>query len=273
MFKTIPYEKRSGFENDLKAHRLSVSATNIWFQHICLLDIKWKLINRETFVKNYRNILEDIELETPPTDFFKDNEDENAEDPMVIDHEAPEYQKIKDRVLAENIFDILDPMSEAFFALNEDYETAIEVVLDDIYIHWAIFKYIRQIDMIRITRIYTNLTPLIEYVVENVTLKDYQNHIHSKRINDDKVKEYCDDILFGPDQSKVQKFYAEGHGDIPGFDVENLIKRIVSNIDITQDRFIPLGVFFCLSFSITDICKGNMDAPCVKYIRDVLCKV
>lgn len=277
MFK-IPYAQISEFEKIFQNHRLSVSATNIYFQHIRFLNLKWQLIDRETYLKFYRPLLDDIELVTSPMESFADNDDENSDEVMHIDRTVPEYEKIKARVLGENIFEVLPPEHPAFFALNEKYDVAIDIVIDDIYIHWCIFKYIKMIDMIRIAKIYTNMTPIIEYVVNNVTLNDFKNHLHSKRINDEKVKAHCGDILFGPDQSRVQNFYADedgkrNHDIVPAIDVENLIKRIVSNIDVKSDNFIAIGVYMILSFAVTDISKEMYDSPCVKYIIDVLSKV
>ena len=84
-----------------------------------------------------------------------------------------------------------------------DNANTYDDIIDDIFINFCIYRYLAQIDLIRMKSV-SNYTEIIEYIVNNITKKDIQSFLVSKKINEDKYIKYCSDILFNPDVSRTQ---------------------------------------------------------------------
>ena len=125
--------------------------------------------------------------------------------------------------------------------------------------------------MIRLN-MFSNYTPVIEYIVQNISLDDWKNYIVSKKINEEKYAEKCEDLLFNPDISATHNFYKKHEKETtPEIDVVNLLMRLISNIVLKTDIYVILGVYLILSFAMGDFNNDKIeDSPCAKYVRDVL---
>jgi hypothetical protein len=128
--------------------------------------------------------------------------------------------------------------------------------------------------MIRLNT-YSNFTPIIEYIVNNITLDDWKNFLVSKRINEEKYAKNCEDIIFNPDVSATYKFYIEPQKETtPKFDVVNLMMRLVTNMVVKTDIILILGVYLTIGFAMSDFNNDKAeDSPCAKYVREVLSKL
>lgn len=274
MFRT-PDALNNEFKPLFHTHRLQISACNVYYQNIRMLNGRHKLLDRDTYKEYFLAALSDIELESSPIDSFVPDTDENSDNLFIVNQIVPEYLEISKRVTLDHIFETLPASHDVYVKLKEN-RNLLSTVLDDIYIYFSLFKYLDQIDLIRLN-IYSNLTPIIEYVVENITIKDYKNYFTSKRINEEKYIKNFSDALFNPDVAHTQKFYSEAHGDIPAIDVVNLMMRLASNIVLQSDKYIIIAIYMTLAFSISDINRGFENgehrSPCVAYVRDVLSKI
>lgn len=271
MFR-IPDGKKNEFKPLFDTHRLQIAACNVFYQNIRMLNNRHKILDRNAYKEYYHNIMADIELETSPIDAFVPCTDENSPDLFVVNQLVPEYERIKKRVTLDDIFETLPMTHEVHMKLKED-PTLLSTVVDDVFIYFCLFKYLSQIDMI-LLNIGSNITPIINYIVENISLRDVKDFICSRKINEEKYVKYCTDIFFNPDFSRVHKFYSDEHGDIPVIDVTQLMMKLATNIDLKSDIYIVLAMYMTLWFAISDIVNEKADdSPCVKYVRDVLSKI
>ena len=270
MFK-VPEKTIHEFREIFETHRLQISACNVYYQNIRLLNNHHKILNRDTYVEYYKNILQDIELVTSPIDAIIPA-DETVDELFILNHISPEYEKIKARVTLDDLYNTLPMTHEVVLKLKEN-PNLFETVLDDILLYFYLFKYLDQIDLIRL-QTFSNSTPISEYIVENITEKDLKSFLISRRINEQKYVEKCADVLFNPDVTHTTKFYSTPHGDIPAFDVVNLMMRLTTNLVLKSDIYIIIGIYMTISFAITDIVNNKIDdSPCAKYVRDVLSKI
>jgi hypothetical protein len=281
MFKISP-KTANEFKQLFELHRLNISASNIFLQNVRLLNThRYKIIDRETYKEYYYNILNDIALETSPIDMIiPDTSDEIIEpgqeapttDLFTTNQLVPEYVKISKRVTLEDLYSTFPETHDVSMKLKQKPELLTDAV-DDIFIYFCIYKYLEHIDLLHIQDI-SKMAPIIEYVVNNVTLKDIKDFLISRRINEDKYAEKGKDILFNPDLTRKQKFYSEAHDDIPAFDVVNLMMRLITNIVCHSDIYIITGIYLTLSFAMADIANNKVDdSPHVTYVRDVLSKI
>lgn len=271
MFK-IALGETNKFKSLFENHRLHIAASNIYYQNIRLINGRHKILDRKTYEEYYRGILNDIELETSPIDSFVPSTDENSRDLFVVNQLVPEYKRIASRVTLDDMFKNIPMTHDVCMKLKEN-PNLLSTVVDDIYIYWCVYKYLDQIDEIRI-RTLSNMTDIIEYVVNNITLKDLRDFIRSNKINPEKYEKYCQDILFNPEVSSLQKFYSEPHGDIPAIDVVNLMMKLSTFVDLKSDTYIIIGIYMTMSFAVSDITNNRVDdSPCAKYVRDVLSQI
>ena len=268
------------FDTLLRHHMLLVATSDVYAQNAKLLNGHHKYLDFESYNKYYKNILNDIKLETEPIDAFlpalADEGEELKEDEVhdglfVVNRVGPEYEKIDKRVTWEDMQNTLPSTHPAVVAVMED-GSKLQTVKDDIYIYWSVTKYIRQLDDIRLA-ILSNMTPAIEYVVDNVDMKTIKRHLHSNKINVDKYKKTVKELLFKPDVDFTRAFYEVDHGDIKGFDVELMMQKLCSNIDCKVDSTIVVAIYLALTFAITDISNDRMNEKCVNYVRDVISKI
>ena len=285
----LPDKTANEFKKLFETHRVQISAMDVFYQNIRMLNNKGKLLDRDSYSEYVLGILNDIELVSSPIDAFipdvsdetdapveNDSTEEEDEDDSIfkINRSVPEYVKIKNRMTLEFIYEIL-PMTHPVVMKLKENNMLLETVVDDMFIYYCLFKYLDQISKIRLM-MYSNTTPIIEYVVCNIDEKAIKNHLVSKNINVDKCREKAEEIFFDPDLMIMHKFYVKGHekDNIRSFDTSNLLLRLLNNITIKSDIYIILGIYTTLSFAMSDITNEKIsDSPCIAYVRDVLSKI
>jgi hypothetical protein len=243
-----------------------------------------KLLDREGFVEYYKNILDDIELKSHPIDIFipNDNMDEELENddghlPQIItvSRTTPEYERIKKRINLQDLYDTIPETHPVHMELKAN-PGKLDIVIDDIVLYWAIYKFIEMIEAIRLKDI-SVMKEIIEYTVENIDIDKWKEFLSTtKRINEKKTQRWMDDNYFDPDMEHTVNFYKSDSVDNQAIviDVEDLILRMCSNIVFKSDIYIIIAVYLILTFSKVDIKEGNFDnSPCAKYVRDVLSKL
>lgn len=254
-------------------HRANIAACNIYFQTIRMLNSQpSNNVDRDTFAKDFRNALSDIDLETPPTDaFIPDPEDKDHI--FRVNRLAAEYLKIQERMPISLLEEAYGPANALVILCKHDPKE-LEKTYDDLFTYFCMFKYIDTIEVLRLNMI-SNFTPMIEWIVENVTLEDWQNYLIKKKPDPEKYASKCEDILFNPDVSATFKFYTENPDPtIPEFDVVNLMMLIVTNMVVKHDIFLALGVYLIISFAMSDFNNKNAeDSKCAEYVREVLSKL
>ena len=201
-----------------KVHTANIAACNIYFQTIRMLNNSHHNVDRDTFQQYFRDALSDIELVTPPTDaFIPDPEEKDRL--FRVNRLAAEYIKITER-LPLHLFEETFGMTNALVILIKHDPKELEKTYDDIFTYYNLFKYIDTIEMLRLN-MFSNFTPMIEWIVENVTLKDWQNYLVKNKPDPEKYAAKCEDILFNPDVATTFKFYSENDDpEIPQFDVQ-----------------------------------------------------
>lgn len=271
-----------------EAHRMNISATNVYFQNIRLLNTyKTELLTRNDFSEYYKTILDDVKNTSSPIDCLIPNEqklvNEDSDDPnaeievpedyklFIINQEVPEYKTIAARIKADDMNGTFPQTHPVRMAVNEN-PAKIEQVIDEAFIHWLTFKYLDTIETLHI-QTFSNFTPVIEWVVNNITLKDLKNFIISKNIHSEKVRSKTHEFIFKPDLSRMKKFYDEEHEGFPKIDVVKLLEKLISNTVVKSDIYVVAAIYLTLSFAMTDIYNGNVDEPHVKYVRDVLSQI
>ena len=285
----IPMSKVKEFKKMFENHLLATSNCNIFYYHIKLIAKKAKLISREDYLEHF-NLFSDIELLTAPMDTFSEverpqqeeseNEEEDVElteddfELLEINRICPEFVRIQNRITEEQIRLNLPPDHSVIKKLDDpdiNNEAVIDVFTCDCFYHYCVQQYLIKIDKLRIALI-SNITPLIEWTVENIDLKAMNNYLStSKNINKEKVAEYSDDIFFKPDYDYLQKFYMIPHKDVLQFDVKDLFDRLISNIVVKSDIYIIIAVYMLLSYCKVPLEADDMtDEKCVSYVRDVI---
>lgn len=266
----IPNNVLAEFKGRYETHKVNIAACNIFFQTIRMLNGRHTIVDRKMYEDNFLNTLSDIELTTPPTDAFIPT-DGNSSKLFDVNQLASEYIEISKRIPLSLITSTFEPTNDLVMTLTNDPNKLI-TVHDDIFIYFCLFKYLDQIDMIRLN-IFSNYTPIIEYIVDNITLKDWKQYLVSKNINEEKYAAKCEDIIFNPDISATQKFYASNE-KAPKMDVVNLLMRLISNMVLKTDIYIILGVYLIIMYGMTDFNNEKAeDSKCAVYVRDVLSKL
>ena len=288
MFNIIG-KQREEYYKLYEGHRMNISATNVYFQNIRLLNTyKTELISRDDFKEYYKTILDDIKNVSSPIDCLIPNEEklpgEDSDDPdvnievpdnyklFIVNQLVPEYKEISARIKADKLEDVFPLDHPARMAYLENPEK-IEQIIEETFIHWLVFKYLETIETLHINT-FSNFTPVIEWTVQNIDEKTLKNFLVSKNVNMDKVRSKTHEFIFKPDLSRMKKFYDEDHGEFKSIDIVSLIHRLVSNIVVKSDIYIITAIYLTLSFAMTDIYNNNVeDSPCAKYVRDVLSKI
>jgi hypothetical protein len=271
-----------------EAHRMNISATNVYFQNIRLLNTyKTELLSRDDFVEFYKGILNDVKNESAPIDCIipndqklinEDSDDPNAEIEVpedyklfIINQEVPEYKTIAARIKADDMDATFPPTHPVRMAVMDNPDKITQVI-DEAFIHWLVFKYLETIETLHI-QTFSNFTPVIEWTVKNVGLKELKSFIISKNINLEKVRSKTHQFIFKPDLSRMKKFYEDDHDGFPKIDVVKLIEKLTSNTVVKSDTYVVTAIYLTLSFAMTDIYNGNLDEPHVIYVRDVLSQI
>ena len=238
-----------------------------------------KIMTHDDFKEYLDEALDDIELVTqcidafgPPLGDEKDlNVPEDDQRGMIsVTEVGPEYEEIKKRLTPEFLKETFPATHNVCVKLLED-PSKIRVIVDDAYVSWCMHRYIRVLDTIRI-QILDNMTPAIEYVVNNINYFLIKRHLHSNRINESKARNMIHEMFFYPDFKYTCDFYNQQEGDY-NLHLEYLMKRLITNIDADQDRVIVIAIYLAASYAMADIRNKNFDAECAKYVKDVLAKI
>ena len=274
----VPQSTLNQFKELYDNHLMYINTCNIYFHTIRLINGKHNILDREAFDEYYKNITCDIELETIPIDAFIPNTEHDEENGnqigiFMVNRDVPEYQKLKKRVKLDDIFNTFPVTHIVYTTLKED-PSKLDVVTDDIFTYYCVFKYLRQIEQLRVHDIST-MTPVIEYIVQNFDLNTMKSYLDRNKIDEEKCMKYWEDIFFLPDVQHTKSFYLdETHSGFEPFDVVDLMKRFLTNLVLKSDIYIISGIYLILSFSKVDITENNYDgSPCATYVRDVLSKL
>ena len=270
------------FERLLTQHRLMNATSDVYYQNARMLNGSHKFLDLASFNEYYKPLVSDIELVTEPVDAFIPavvdeeagevlNDEEVHAGVFIVNRVGPEYEKIDKRVTIDDLRNTLPATHPALVAVLENGNNLMHVK-DDIYIYYSMMKYIQKLDEIRLMEL-SNMTPVIEYAVNNIDLKAIRQHLHSKKINIDKYKKFMSEYMFRPDYQFTVAFYDSEHEDIPTFDLELVMQRLITNIDVKADNTVCVAIYLATTYAISDIKAKNYDAECVKYIRDVLSKI
>lgn len=289
----VPPAKTHEFEKLFKTHQVQISACDVFFQNIRLLNGRHRILDRNTFDEYYKNFTADIELKTSPIDAFIPNDIEPTDTPDEIDPEdlmkqrlfyvnrneeaVPEYGRIKNRVTEKELRGTLNETHPVIMALT-NHEVTMDDIIDDIFIYWAMYKYLEQITVIRM-QIFSNMTPLIEYIVNNISLQQLKYALHTKKVNMEKIAKYREELMFfAPDYRKICECYQdeEKYPECPiHFDLDHVVNLLLTNVDIKSDRYIALGIYLIASFAVSDFMNSDKTeaSPCENYVLDVVSQI
>lgn len=305
----IPNKMLPELNGRLDTHKVNIAACNVYLQTARMLNNQATILDRNTYQEIFINILSDIELVTPPTDAFiptsdhsrdmfmknyPKNEGESDEEYrtrldslwdvekdayiekygkrlFTINQLTPEYIAIREKLPLHAIETIFEPSSALMILIKRD-EKQLEEFYDDLFIYYNMFKYLDQIDIIRLN-IFSNYNYMIEWVVNNITLKEWNEYLVSHRINTEKYASVCEDLIFNPDMAAVVKFFMNNNDGFVSFDVINLIMRIVTNMRFKSDVHVVLGTFLVIEYAMIDYSNGKKESEAVAYVRDILSKI
>lgn len=274
----------TGFNNtDLKKlyqqHRMVIATENVYYQNSRALRTRnMEMISRDCYMENIRCLLSDIEMESEPIETVIPSDEEDAKDgynPIFsINTEIPEFQRAKKRLTYEELIKVLPQTSNTYVKLTEHPEK-VDLLVEEIFIHFLIEKYYEMIDKLHLTAV-SNMSPLIEYVVNNIDEKKLKSFIHTNKINFNKFEKIKHDIAFVPEFKRTVNFYTEPHGGVPIIDVEKIIGLLSTNTDTESDVAFVTALYLTFSYAMADIANENTDPeqlPHVVYIRDVLSRL
>lgn len=274
----LPEKLKSEFESIYKTHCVQNAAQNVFYHNIRLINNRHQIINRDFFSAYIKSIINDIELKSSPIDSFlfdteNDNENDDEDKLFRINRECPEYKEIKEKLPFESLLNILPPADDITMLLSTKREKE-DIAYDDIYMYYCLFKYLEKIETIRNDQI-INDGLIIEWVINNITLKDLKNYMNTRRVNEQKYADKCSDIIFNPDLVNVYKFYnVEDDTDVPNFDVVELMKRLATNTIVKSDIYIIMAIYDILILSMNDyIISKDKDTIYINFIKDVLSKI
>lgn len=271
----------SEFKSIFDDCKLMVSAENIFYHSIRLIKDKYKILDRETYLEFYENIVKDIELKTSPIDCFiplSDEEIANSERPtgthypeFDVNRCVAEYERISKRITLEDLYNTF-PNTHEIYVSVENNPSILQHIVDDVFTHYCVYRYLDEIEKSRI-KIFSIATPLIEYIVNTISLNDLQEFISSQRIKPEKCTKYLNDVFFLPEFKLIKKYYLEEHGEVPSMDIDVIIQKLASNIVYKSDIYIIIGIYILLSFAMTDIRNEMYDSECVTYVKDVISRL
>ena len=281
----LSQENINAFKRLYDTHKVHIAAANVFYQNIRLVNNHHKYVSRMMYHNTFLSMLSDIELVTPPTDAFVPSNDDECEYPFIPNQLTPEYMELSKRVTLALLEDCLGSDNEIVMTIKDKPEELVRVH-DDIYTYFMLFKWIDQIDIIRL-KTFSNFTPVIEYIVDNITLEDWKNkYLYSNKKNIEKYIQKCEDLLFNPDFNMTQKYYNHikdentdnndniDFADVPKFNVQDLMIRLVTNTTFTYDIYLCLGVYLIISFAMSDFKNKKVtESKCAQYVVDVLSKL
>ena len=263
-----------------KIHHTLIMTCDIYLNACTLINGKHSVLSRDDYSEHYKNFTWDIAVESSPLEAFiptdksilirydllenMDEENKRSRE-FIINRELPEYERLAKRITIDELKNTLNPTHKVLIALERGKVT-LDDVIDDIFIYLCVFKYIDEINTARI-QMFSNMSPVIEYVVENIGYNDLKSYLKRDKVDLEKLEKHDDNVFFEQDYKMVCKFY-ENESPVK-FDIDNLIERLITNIVLKSDIYIILAIYLAASFAISDFKRGT-DSPCVKYVSDVL---
>lgn len=284
---------RNQFEKIFENHRMITAQCNVFFYHIKLIAHRPTLLkDRNDFYEHF-NLFGDIDLVTAPMDTFveiPDNtpeEEESTEEKsfeailnemphiVEINRLCPEFVKIQNRITKEEIIKNFPEDHLVIKALELNEDRCIDDLAQDCFIHWSVDQYLKNIDKLRLSLI-SNATPLIEWTVQNISLKDLKNYLTStKHINEEKFREKAEDLFFFPDYNYTVKFYNDeknvSSSGFEPFNIDTLMKKMISNEVVKSDIYIIIAIYTILTYCKVPIGSNtDTDEKCVNYVKEVI---
>ena len=264
-------------------HEELLTTCRLNLQSCALINGKQSIMPHDIYVEHYKNFTWDIEIKTSPLEAFIPVDTkipirfdllENLDDKpvrtreFIINREIPEYERLAKRITLDELQSTLNPTHPVLIALERG-RVKFEDIVDDIFINLCLSKFIDGINTARI-QMFSNMTPVIDYVTDNIGYDDLKRYIQSTRINPDKLEKYEDKVFFEQDYKKICEFYYGEKAKSPvQFDLDNLIERLITNIVSKSDIYIILAIYLTASFAVSDF-KRDLDSPAVRYVTDVL---
>lgn len=259
-------------------HRLGITGMNIYFQNIrALKTMKHKYITEADYEEHFRVMLSDIDLESDPIETIIPNDSEEQkeyESMFSINTEIPEYTRISKRFPLNEILKVL-PVGHATHQKLVEHPEVLPDVIDEMIRCFIINRYMLAIDQGHL-EIVSNMSEVIETVVEKVDRKKFASFCHTSKINFDKYEAKLKECVFRPEYRRTVRFYTDEHGDIPVIDVEKIMGILLTNVDTETDLVITTAIYMILSYAIADISVQDKSPeelyamPHVKYVKDVL---
>lgn len=266
------------FDQIFNNHRYLVNRMNIYFLNIKLINNKYRYMDKKTYDACFRNALSSIELNSDPIESivpYSDPETDGFENDrsFYLNYEVEEGKAIVEKIDAEVMRDTLIPGSDLATKFANE-EVSLKDLVDDVYLHFLVTKYWEQINALRF-QAYSNLTQLIEYTVKFVDLKTLKSHMVSKKLNEEKYAEKCQDLIFNYEMSIIHSLYSDAEKlneyDIKPFNFQEFMIRVATNLTVKTDIYILLGIYGACSFASVELSKTNNQnlSPCVEFVRMV----
>lgn len=274
----IPVELRNkliGNDGLYVKQKLNTASCNILFEHIKSISNTHSYLDRLTYQNDFLPALSSIDLVTDPQAAFIPRDDITKEingvkriwDPNRL---APEYIEITKRIPLSLLEETYGPTNALVILAKADPKN-LDTIYDDIYIYFMLFKWLDQINLIRLTS-FSNYCEVIEYVVDNITYDDWKTFLKTtSKINIQKYASKCEEVIFNPEIASIQKFYKNHE---PKFDAVNLMMRLVSNVIVNHEMYLVFAVYLIMSCAVIDLSEEKTSvSKCMDYVNNVLSKL
>lgn len=261
----IPNARMKEFRGIFETHRVNIAACNMYVSMAALVGKNPVHLDRQTYREVFLDALSDIELESSPTDAFIPSETNKRL--FDVNRLAKEYIEITKRVPVSLFTELLGPTS-ALTILVKNKPEEMDFIYDDLFRHFSMFKYMDMINIIRLNTV-SNYTPIIEYVVMNITLDQWKDYLKTEKVNEKKYAKVCEDIIFNPDIASMEEFYQ--NNESCKFSVVNLMMKLSTNTCYKTDSIFVLSVYMILLAAMKDFSNTNTElSECSKYVKEVL---
>lgn len=253
-------------------HKLYINTMNIYFDTFKIVSRRTSIIERKDYKSYLSHLFGDIKVTTPLSDIFFPTP-KCGEESLTINKDAIEYKSFVDRINIDKFFTAMPEEHEVTKKLIED-KGLFDKIIDDCYTHFMVYYMLNQTELIRIKEM-GNLTPVVDYMIANITLKDMKNYLSTTRkINIDKYSKIGVDMIFNPELLTLQKFYEQGGPMFGSLDVQLLMQKLISNLVLKSDIYIIMAIYTVLSFAQSEMMHGITDRDeCSKYVIDVISKL
>lgn len=272
MFK-IPPAKLVEYKQILELHKLYINTMSIYYTNTRLLINKHKYLDRETYLEYFREALNRVEMVSDPIELIIPNDGDDDDDrPFYLNHETQEWKDLTELLPLDVLLNSLPDTNEIVLKIKNN-EIDPNDVLEDIFLYFCMYKFYDHVDLMR-KQIVTNLSDLIEYVMNKISIKDIDNHITSKKIKQERYVKNCKDIIFTPEFTMLWNFFKDKDKlkdiNIKPFDVRELMMLLTSNIDTKTDILVILGIYEIISCAMFDIVmKPNYETEQIKFTHDI----